>query len=174
MVEAVYAVRRATEEDAPAIGIVHVLAWQAAYRGQMPDNYLDALSAEDRAGMWRRAIAEPPGQRSVLVAEGDGGVVGFAAVGPSGTEVIGELYAINVDPSAWGRGAGRALLKGAESELRALGYDEAGLWVLHGNDRARRFYAAGWWIDERSDRTQEVLGVTVPEIRYRGNLTSRL
>jgi hypothetical protein len=33
----------ATVADAPAMGRVHVRAWQAAYRGHMPDDYLGGL-----------------------------------------------------------------------------------------------------------------------------------
>ena len=32
-------VRPATVADAPAMGRLHVRAWQAAYRGHMPDDY---------------------------------------------------------------------------------------------------------------------------------------
>ena len=32
-------VRHARVDDALALGLVHVRAWQAAYRGQMPDDY---------------------------------------------------------------------------------------------------------------------------------------
>jgi len=47
-------VRHATVDDAPALGRVHVRAWQAAYRGQMPDDYLEGLRAEERAAGWER------------------------------------------------------------------------------------------------------------------------
>jgi len=165
-------VRRATADDAPAMGRVHVLAWQAAYRGQMPDAYLDGLSAGDRARMWSSALAEDDRARALLVAEGDTGVVGFVVVGPAldGDEV-GELYAINVDPERWGTGVGRALLRAAEAELSTLGYTEAVLWVLPSNERARRFYESAGWHPDGSERTAEVLGVEVLEIRYRRRLT---
>ncbi|HUF94538.1 MAG TPA: hypothetical protein VMO52_00495 [Acidimicrobiia bacterium] len=43
--------------DAADLGSVHVRAWQAAYRGGlMPDEYLESLSAEQRAEMWRTAL----------------------------------------------------------------------------------------------------------------------
>ena len=42
-------VRHARAGDAPDLGLVHVRAWQAAYRGQMPDDYLDGLRPEERA-----------------------------------------------------------------------------------------------------------------------------
>ena len=41
-------VRPATVADAPAMGQLVVRAWQAAYRGQMPDDYLNGLRAEER------------------------------------------------------------------------------------------------------------------------------
>jgi hypothetical protein len=45
----VITVRHATVGDAPALGRVHVRAWQAAYRGHKPDDYLDGLRPEERA-----------------------------------------------------------------------------------------------------------------------------
>ncbi|HET9289988.1 MAG TPA: hypothetical protein VFQ49_02825 [Actinomycetes bacterium] len=42
-------VRPATVADAPAMGRLHVRAWQAAYRGHMPGDYLDGLRASERA-----------------------------------------------------------------------------------------------------------------------------
>ena len=34
-------------------------AWQRAYRGLMPDDYLDGLSAADRTGMWAASLSSP-------------------------------------------------------------------------------------------------------------------
>jgi GNAT superfamily N-acetyltransferase len=168
----VVTVRRATLEDAPALGRVHVRAWRAAYRGQMPDDYLDGLRPEDRAAGWERGLRRDRDQDPVLVVERDGEVVGFALVGPAEDPAgAGELYAINVDPDHWGTGAGRALLAAAEAELARLGYAEAVLWVLPGNQRARRFYQIAGWATDGTGRTAEVQGVVVPEVRYRRRLT---
>jgi hypothetical protein len=41
------------------------------------------------------------------------------------------------------------------------------LWVLAGNERAKRFYHADGWVPEGSRRQQEVWGVMADEIRYR-------
>jgi ribosomal protein S18 acetylase RimI-like enzyme len=161
-------VRPATAADAPAMGRLHVRAWQAAYRGHMPDGYLDGLRAEDRAAGWERALGVERPRGVVLVAERDGEVVGFATVGPAeDPEGAGELYAINVDPAHWGTGAGRALLEAAQAELARLGFDETVLWVLPANARARRFYELAGWASDGTERTVDVLGVTVPEVRYR-------
>lgn len=166
-------VRRATLADAPAIGAIHVRAWQATYRGQMPDNYLDGLRPEDRARVWKRVLVHPEPGTAVLVAERDGAVVGFAATGPSrNAHGAGELYAINVDPAHVGQGIGRSLLERVVDYLTELGYAEAVLWVLPTNDNARRFYTIAGWSDDKAERTLDVLGAVVTEVRYRRPLTA--
>jgi ribosomal protein S18 acetylase RimI-like enzyme len=166
-------VRPATVTDAPAIGRLTVRAWQAAYRGHMPDAYLDGLRAEDRAGYWDGVLRREDLRGVVLVAERDGEVVGFAAAGPSpDPEGAGELFAINLDPDHWGTGAGRALLEAVQAELDRMGFAESVLWVLPGNARARRFYERAGWATDGTERTAEVFGVTVPEVRYRRRSTS--
>ena len=65
---------------------------------------------------------------------------GFASISPG----AGELGALYVDPQAWGTGLGQALIIEAERRL-AERHAVAGLWVLAGNVRARRFYEAGGW-----------------------------
>jgi ribosomal protein S18 acetylase RimI-like enzyme len=166
-------VRPATVADAPAMGRLVVRAWQAAYRGHMPDDYLDSLRAEDRAAYWAGVLGREDLRGAVLVAERNGEVAGFAAAGPSrDPEGAGELYAINVDPAHWGTGAGRALLAAAQAELARLGFDETVLWVLPGNARARRFYEIAGWAGDGTERTVEAFGVTFPEVRYRRRSTS--
>jgi ribosomal protein S18 acetylase RimI-like enzyme len=166
-------VRHATVADAPAMGRLVVRAWQAAYRGHMPDAYLDALRPEDRAAYWDGVLRREGRRGAVLVVERDGEVVGFAAAGPSpDPEGAGELYAINVDPAYWGTGAGRALLEAARDELARLGFAETVLWVLPANARARRFYERAGWASDGAERTADVFGVTVPEVRYRRRSSS--
>jgi GNAT superfamily N-acetyltransferase len=144
------------------MGRVHVRAWQAAYRGQMPDDYLDGLRPEDRAAHWEATLRRDDLQGAILVAERAGEVIGFAAIGPSRDPVgASELYAINLDPAHWGTGAGRALLGAAQAELARPGFDETVLWVLEGNARARRFYEIASWAADEAFRTADVLRVTV-------------
>lgn len=166
-------VRKAVVEDAESIGDLHVRAWQAAYRGTLPDDYLDGLSTDDRVDGWRGALQGPPRAGSVrLVAEDDvEGVVGFIVVGPNedlaGT---GEVYALNVDPDAWGRGAGGALLDAGIAALEAQGFAAAILWVVPGNTRARRFYESAGWRGTDRQRRIELHGLEIDEVAYERDL----
>jgi GNAT superfamily N-acetyltransferase len=163
--------RKASPGDAGAIGEISVLAWQGAYRGIMPDEYLDALDARDRSDRWIGTLREPPPRSQVLVADVDHRVVGFAALGPCADDgSVGELYAINLRPDCWGDGIGTVLLQAATEGLRRAGFEEAVLWVLPANDRARRFYEDRGWHAEDVERDEEVHDIVVREVRYRRHL----
>ena len=168
-------IREATQADANAMGVLHVRAWQSAYRGVMPDEYLDGLEAEERIAMWQGRIARtdlPP----LLVAVVADEVVGFAVFGeehPStGSAPCGELYAMNLDPAHWGKGIGRVLLRRVTEALIALDYGEALLWVVPQNVRARALYESEGWVADGGVSTEEILGVIVTDIRYRKPLAT--
>jgi GNAT superfamily N-acetyltransferase len=163
-------VRQAQPEDAFAVESIRIRGWQIAYRHVFPPAKLDALVVDETR--WRQRFVQPPPGWSTFVAEEDDEVVGFASVGPSRDEAgIGELYAIYVDPDKWSNGAGRALLDRAEAEL-ASQYDEATLWVLAANPRARRFYELAGWRPDGVDKVEDRLGVASEETRYRKTLST--
>ncbi len=160
-------VRAPVVDDADAMGNVHVRAWQAAYRGVMPDDYLDELRPQDRSAMWQRQI-KANGGSGLLVSVVDGVVVGFAAFGRcSDDSDLGELYAINLDPDVWGEGLGRALLAAVTAELCSMGFRELVLWTVPENQRARNLYESAGWVADGASRDEDVLGVTVRDVRYR-------
>jgi GNAT superfamily N-acetyltransferase len=161
--------RSATATDAPAVAAVQERGWQRAYRHVFPPDELD------RGGFieverWRRRLAAPPPGWATFVADLDGTVAGFVCVGASrDVRRCGEVYAIYVDPDAWARGVGRALLEQAEAEL-ARRWDVASLWVLEENDRARRFYASAGWEPDGARKREKRFGVAPFELRYRKRL----
>lgn len=141
----------------------------------MPDEYLDNLSASERAAMWRALVEQPDHSPSRLwVVEDDGRVLGFACFGPAGhDESFGELYAMNVDPDWWRRGVGSVLLDQVVRGLAQAGHAEAVLWTGESNARAQAFYERAGWTQDGAMRTQDVLGVVVRELRYTRSLTSQ-
>ena len=78
------------------------------------------------------------------MAELDGRVIGFASIGPSRDDDDGtghrELWGLYLHPDHGGAGHGRTLHARAVRALSTAGAPTATLWVLSGNQRARRFY----------------------------------
>ncbi|MEV4010271.1 GNAT family N-acetyltransferase [Nonomuraea angiospora] len=170
-------IRQATSADARAIADVHVRSWQAAYRGLVPQDYLDDLDPAQRQPGWERRLAETawPG-RGVLVAEADGDVVGFTSLLPTRDEdedpaAVAEIATIYLTPETWGRGIGKALMTTALGTLTRAGYRQATLWVLDTNVRARRFYEAAGWHGDGATKRDTSRGFVLTELRYRRLLT---
>ena len=46
---------------------LHVEAWRSAYRGQVPDEYLDALTVQGRLDLWRTLLADTTASTVTLV-----------------------------------------------------------------------------------------------------------
>ncbi|MCS6826763.1 MAG: GNAT family N-acetyltransferase [Caldilinea sp.] len=163
-------VRSVVAADVDTVAHLHVAIWRAAYRGLLPDAFLDALSVESRATMWRHMVEQ--GASPALVAEQAGEIVGFLLGGPAQDAdaqpgVTAEIYAIYVSPDFWGRGVGARLLQEGLAILRDQGYREATLWVLRNNVRARRFYEAMGFRVDGGEKVEEHSGVAFDEIRYR-------
>ena len=167
-------VRRATPSDARGIAEVHVAAWQAVYRGLLPDTLLDNLSVDDSEQRWAGRLTGAWGQ--FLVSERDGDVVGFAACGATqdadaNRQETGEVYVVYVRPREWRRGHGRSLLGESLSLLREQGFREVMLWVLEDNRQAIAFYEAeGFVADGASKVKTRAGGVEMHVARYRRSI----
>ena len=149
-------------------------AWQVAYRGLMPDDYLLGLRPEDRARRYNFASVDPTLPQTVVAVEADA-ILGFATTAPgrdADTADQGEICALYVEPDVWGRGVGRALAAAARGNLCRLGFTQAMLWVVAGNARARQFYQADGWTPDGQHRVQQIWSVTVDTMRYRRVLGS--
>ena len=157
-------IRHARVEDAEAVARVQIASWRGAYAHLFTDEQFEGISLEERTAFWRRFCP--------LVAEDDGEVVGFVAVGHANDDdADGQLYAIYVRPDRWDTGVGRELMHAGEERLRELGHGSAVLWVFEDNPRVRRFYErAGWATDGQRKPHAEVFGMANPVVRYRKTL----
>jgi GNAT superfamily N-acetyltransferase len=164
-------VRPATLDDLDAIVAVHVASFRAGNVPHLPPGQRDRLTPERAAGVWDGLIAEPAPGTSVLVACEDGGrVVGLACAGRARDDDVaegtGELYALYVEPSSWGRGVGSALDAAARAAMKGALFTGAVLWVLEANDGARAFYERRGWVADGTRR--EHAGAVA--VRYRVGL----
>lgn len=157
-------IRPANVSDGLAIGKVYCHGWQAAYRGLMPDFFLNALTPENCFAQ-RSHIA--PDRR--FVAEVNGEVIGTATFGKPRDrmgENLGELYSVYVLPEHWDGGHGSQLFRAVADRLKAQGYSGMYLWVLRDNTRARTFYEHMGMKASGKERELEIAGSYLPEVRY--------
>ncbi len=163
------AIRPARVEDAEAIGWISVTAWRETYAGIMPDDYLAALSIEQRAAAFRDRIAKPADKQAISVALDDTDrAVGFAVSGPTretslGTD--GEIFAINIVAAAKRRGLGLRLMAAMADHLSSQNFAQVGLWVIDQNTAARRFYETLGG-HETTRKTQTFGATSVIELGY--------
>ena len=127
---------RATVED---IDLCLRIARAAAVEGFQhvfpPDIYeypADAIRAD-----WIAALTNPDGE--TYLAFEDDEAVGVVSVSD------GVLQTLYVLPERWSRGIGGALHDVALDRLRAANVEEARLWTLTDNHRARAFYERRGW-----------------------------
>jgi len=164
-------IRKLLPENAYERASCHVSAWRSAYKGIVPDEYLNNLSIEKRAEKFKQKLQE---FKDVLYycAVYENRIIGFFDMGKSCDEDkpnTGEIYAIYSIEEFWSKGVGRQMMDYAIDTLKHMGYNEIVLWVLEENSRARRFYEkCGFSFD--GTKKEITIGKPLIEIRYAINL----
>ncbi len=163
-------IRPAEPKDATPIGIVHVETWQHAYKGQIPDDYLNSLSVEKRSQRWKEHLEKPDPGKHMWVSEVDGKVVGWSTFGVNRDidvdKTTAELYGIYILPNFSGQGIGSMLMEKGLNILRAEGYKKASLWVLETNKKSRDWYEGKGWKVEGLTKVDKKDKIELHELRY--------
>lgn len=169
-----FKIRAATARDAKTIANIEISTSQAAYHGLLSDQQIGARGADKRQAHWREAIefSEP----QVYVALDDEQVIGFVGFDRSrdaGTPpTTGEIWAIYVASTHWGRGVGLALWDAAREGLIEEGCTKVTLWLPLGNERALRFHELAGFKREMSSIKIVPMGTLKLElIRLKRDLT---
>lgn len=125
------------DDDFAQIAAIYATSWKTAYRGMVPQDYLDQLSAD----YWTEKLATMK-YGAVLLRHGER-YIGTSYYTSSRSEAFqgfGEVVSLYLLPEYFGQGLGQSLLQAAEERLYRQGFDRLHLWVLAENTRARRFY----------------------------------
>ena len=129
-------IRKALPEDAYDYTICHISIWQSAYKGIVPDEYLNSMSneVEKRVEKYTETLTNPGDREYYCVMLSDK-MIGFIII----ELCTGEIWAIYLSKEYWGSGYGKEMLDFSVSELEKKGHNEISLWVFEDNKRARRF-----------------------------------
>jgi ribosomal protein S18 acetylase RimI-like enzyme len=162
-------IRVANAADAAAIARVHVATWQVAYRGQMPDAFLDRLDVRPRTVRWQEILSQNNG--ITFVAQGETGVIGFSNLMPSrdpeaDPKTIAEIAAVYVEPNHWRRGIGHALCQRTIQEAKQRGFARVTLWVLKTNLPAIKFYERLEFTSDGATKIERLKDFELNEIRF--------
>jgi ribosomal protein S18 acetylase RimI-like enzyme len=126
---------RATVEDAEQCFRIARAASVAGFQNVFPSK-LTFPNGAIRAN-WISALTDPDGETYIAFDEDE--AVGVVSVGH------GVLQTLYVMPESWSQGVGSALHDLALERLREANVQEARLWTLTENHRARAFYEKRGW-----------------------------
>lgn len=155
--------------DAAPVAALHATSWRSAYRGILPDDFLDSGLDDERRTAWmERLQVSPVATAFGIVAEDEAGhMVGFAYVVPGDDPVWGTLLDnLHVHPDLKGGGVGRRLMQAVARELGPTHSQPMYLWVLDANEPAKRFYERlGAEFAEQETEALPFSGVALPKWR---------
>lgn len=161
-------IREATVDDAKTISSIGVSSWLVAYRGIIPDEYLNSISIENREKHVAQSIMVS--NNHFIIAEADGQPVGMACFYPSLIEItvkdVWELEALYLLPQYWCKGVGRELIQYAFRYMRDHKARVCNLWVLADNHRTKRFYEHMGLTYTGIEKALSIGGKELIEVRY--------
>jgi len=130
-------IRKALPEDAYELTVCHISCFRSAYRGIVPDEFLENMLAEkeQRVERYKKSLIDPGDCEYYCVIYAEK-IVGFLII----HKKDGEIWAIYLIEEFRNKGYGKAMLAFALNELNHIGHKEIFLWVFEENTGARRFY----------------------------------
>lgn len=152
-------VRKMIIEDIEAVRELYTSGWQNAFKGIVPQEYLDNMNLDDWA---------PPLEGAYILTDGKN-ILGTSSISAARDESFkgwGEIISLYVLPELIGQGYGHILFEFVKGKLLELGYNHIYLTVFEDNMRARKFYEKhGFsWNNERLPLN--VGGKDLVELRY--------
>ena len=151
------------EDDLSEVSSIYEKSWKYAYRGIIPQDYLDSIPE----GRWADRITKV-GMHSLVMTD-SGKMIGTAGFCRSRWEQyrdFGEIVSIYFLPEYIGRGCGTHLLNRCAEELRRLGFRQILLWVLAEKTSARAFYEKNGFLCTAESRSDRIGGKELLEIMY--------
>jgi len=129
-------IRKGTKEDCKAIAHIITVGWNEAYKGLVPNSFLEELKNNEDERVKQSYDKFDENDNNQYVLEIDNEVVGFVKFGISSYEDYqdcGEIFALYIMSEYKGNGFGRKLVDIAKNELKSMGYNKMVIACLKEN-----------------------------------------
>lgn len=154
-----------TIEDINQVRQIYILGWQNAFRGIVPQTYLDTMNLDDWA----------PPLNGAYVLTDEKNILGTSSIAPARDNAFdgwGEIISIFILPHLISQGYGHQLFTFVKDKLLEQHYANLYLTVFEDNHRARKFYEKHdfSWNGERL--ALNVGGKDLIELRYQYSIAA--
>ena len=152
-----------TTDNLEKISNIYACSWKFAYRGIVPQEYLDEL----KSNKWVGALSSNQFDSFVILDKNK--YIGTSAICEARDEQMkgwGEIVSLYLLPEYVGKGYAEPLFSYAANSLLEKGYKEIYLWVLEKNIRAQTFYEKCGFRKNGDTLQMEILGENLTSIRY--------
>ncbi|MBN7772204.1 GNAT family N-acetyltransferase [Clostridium aminobutyricum] len=141
-----HVIKKATIEDAVIMSKIHADSWRAAYKGILPQKQLDELSDEHWVTFFQEWLERGCIESYIVFIEDV--AVGCVTCGSIAPECAdrNEIISLYILPDYFGKGIGKVLMHKALELIQKNGFEDAFLWTLKENKRARLFYEKNGFI----------------------------
>jgi ribosomal protein S18 acetylase RimI-like enzyme len=146
---------------------IHSSSWKTAYKGIVPQEYLDKLKNDFWVPAFEKWISDNTIISKLVYADNE--AIGCIAYGKSRDISLpdwGEIVSIYALPKYFGRGFGKALLVNAINDLHHKGFENIYLWVLEENLQAQKFYGKNGFSKSEDKLPYEISGEKLIHLRF--------
>ncbi|WP_446786493.1 GNAT family N-acetyltransferase [Macellibacteroides fermentans] len=160
-------IKTASIHDVKEISYIHASSWKTAYKGIVPQEYLDNLKNDFWIPSFEKWISD--NTITAKLAYTGNEAIGCISYGKSRDISLpdwGEIVSLYVLPKYLGRGFGKALLMSAINDMYNKGFENIYLWVLEENLQAQKFYRKNGFIKSEDKLSCEISGKNLFDLRF--------
>ncbi len=151
-------IRLAVPADAPDMAEIHMRSWKAAYKGIVPEEYIQRQNKK-RPAMWQQIMARENTTKYVI--QKDGKTVGFVCVvattqDDDTADDVCELEGIYLHPDYYRQGIGTKALEFAFDIAHGWNKSFMTLWVFSENINSIKFYETFGFVPDGKTKTLDM------------------
>nr|UWI51934.1 GNAT family N-acetyltransferase [Clostridioides difficile] len=160
-------IRKAVIDDVEDISEIYAQSWKTAYKGIIPQDYLDNLKNDFWVETFKDLIEN--NKITAKMVFDNKKSIGCIAYGNSRDDTLkdwGEIVSLYLLPQYFGKGVGNEIFQSAIDDMKLAGFSNIYLWVLEENQRARKFYEKHGFYCNNDIYTVKIMDKKINDIRY--------